>query len=663
MPNCQTDQVNKHRHKFQHALKFLNPPPCFPLLRNFHALLPSWEVLFFPRSFLAARRFSGAGLFYWAASRHRLCLCWPVSRCAFGREGVVQTFLHRADTCDCDILCICETWRGDDSESWTTTLGHKLFLSGGSTHCGVGIGIGRKLALEMSHVHFHVFSETIFNVKFKTFSVYFPTSWEHDEVVEQVYDLLTALISTCVREGATPLVAGDFNASIGRALPHDEIEFLGFCGCGHRNARGWSLIDWVLGNGLLIQNRMDTTMNNDASWTCHRSFDGALVQLDFVVSSSRMTLIRSWCDHCISVGLDHRCVHCIVAFMSRKPEQRSMAKRMRNWMPRLDSSDQPSEFQNFVRASLTSTQNHGNIALENILVDAAVATGHSQVRTLQFRASPLLRQLRSRRCHAPNQQCRKELSLQIRSLHRKEVRSWKSQSLAEHLEEVSKWKCLKTWLPNPVGRAIAQHPLEDEFADMLENLFVGPMVSLPKPVVLTEDVWTAQELRIAIGRLQLKKSPDQCGVSAELLQHVPEEFLTALLRIYNSVLEDGEVPDCWRTTCFHMLPKKMRAMHASDFRPIANLRLLYKVFAHLILGRIEHTLDTYQPEEQHGFRSKYRLEEHLLAANLFLDKTTAHGVPVWLVSLDLSKAFDRVHWPTLWNALRAQGISDHMIWE
>ena len=138
--------------------------------------------------------------------------------------------------------------------------------------------------------------------------------------------------------------------------------------------------------------------------------------------------------------------------------------------------------------------------------------------------------------------------------------------------------------------------------------------------------------------------------------------MTALLRIYNSALEDGVVPDCWRTTCFHMLPKKIRAMHVSDFRPIANLRLLYKVFAYLILGRVEHTLDTHQPEKQHGFRSKYRLEEHLLTANLFLDKATARGIPVWMVSLDLSKAFDCVHWPTLWKSLRAQGILDHMIW-
>ena len=163
-------------------------------------------------------------------------------------------------------------------------------------------------------------------------------------------------------------------------------------------------------NGLPIQSRMDTTMNNDASWTCRRSFDGALVQLDFVVSSSRMTLIRSWCNHCIyfcwsgpSMCSQHRCLHVT------EPRQRSMTKRMRNWMPRLDSSNQPSEFQNFVPASLTSTQNYGNIALENILVDAAVATGYSQVRTrtLQFRVSPFFRQVRSRRRHAPNQQCRK----------------------------------------------------------------------------------------------------------------------------------------------------------------------------------------------------------------------------------------------------------------
>ena len=44
---------------------------------------------------------------------------------------------------------------------------------------------------------------------------------------------------------------------------------------------------------------------------------------------------------------------------------------------------------------------------------------------------------------------------------------------------------------------------------------------------------------------------------------------SALLRIYNSALDDAELQG-WR----HMSPQELRAMHASDVKPIANARLL-----------------------------------------------------------------------------------------
>ena len=97
----------------------------------------------------------------------------------------------------------------------------------------------------------------------------------------------------------------------------------------------------------------------------------------------------------------------------------------------------------------------------------------------------------------------------------------------------------------------------------------------------------------------------------------------------------------WLKTLFTMLPKDLRAEPTTDFRPIANLRLLYKAFAYLLLGRLEHVLDANQSEEQHGFRARRRLEEHLLSANILLDKAQATGFPIWIISLDLSKAFDR----------------------
>lgn len=77
---------------------------------------------------------------------------------------------------------------------------------------------------------------------------------------------------------------------------------------------------------------------------------------------------------------------------------------------------------------------------------------------------------------------------------------------------------------------------------------------------------------------------------------------------------------------------------------------------------METTLKISQPEEQHGFRPNRRLEEHLVTANIFLDRTWAAGTPAWIVSMDLSKVFGRVHWPSLWNALENQGVSEHLTW-
>ena len=79
-PRCRTVSSSMLKHVLYGALWYLTLNPPFA---------PGGIFFFFsPRSLLAAGKFSRAGLFYWAASRHRLCLYWPVSRCALGREGV-----------------------------------------------------------------------------------------------------------------------------------------------------------------------------------------------------------------------------------------------------------------------------------------------------------------------------------------------------------------------------------------------------------------------------------------------------------------------------------------------------------------------------------------------------------------------------------------------
>ncbi len=81
-----------------------------------------------------------------------------------------------------------------------------------------------------------------------------------------------------------------------------------------------------------------------------------------------------------------------------------------------------------------------------------------------------------------------------------------------------------------------------------------------------------------------------------------------------------------------------------DCRPISCARLLYKLYVYVILGRIEGRLEAAQPEEQVEFRPGRRLEEHALTATLLIEKCEEHSIPLWLSSLDLTKAFDKVNW-------------------
>ena len=211
-------------------------------------------------------------------------------------------------------------------------------------------------------------------------------------------------------------------------------------------------------------------------------------------------------------------------------------------------------------------------------------------------------------------------------------------------------------------RTVSQQPEPNEFADMLEELFAGDPGGDLLPTQFTEIAWEKVEVYKAIKRMKVQKSADECGLVAEILKHVPDSFIDTLVGQFNDLMRTGQVPTDWRKTSFKMLPKTIRAKVPSEYRPIATIRLFYKLFAYMILGRVETQLETHQPEEQHGFRGGRRVEEHLVTTRLVLDKLSNADVPIWIVSLDLSKAFDRVHWPALWLALSEQGLSEHMIW-
>ena len=119
---------------------------------------------------------------------------------------------------------------------------------------------------------------------------------------------------------------------------------------------------------------------------------------------------------------------------------------------------------------------------------------------------------------------------------------------------------------------VADQPHADDFAEMLARLFHDEPALPMIRHTLTEPHWTMAELMHALSRLKVGRT--YLGLVAELLKHSPDDFLNALLHVMTHVLTCVNVPPSLQFTLFRMLPKTSAAKSVSDFRPIANVRLL-----------------------------------------------------------------------------------------
>ena len=133
-----------------------------------------------------------------------------------------------------------------------------------------------------------------------------------------------------------------------------------------------------------------------------------------------------------------------------------------------------------------------------------------------------------------------------------------------------------------------------------------------------EDMWQA------LRRMKANRCDD-----ATLVAELPSHVLQDLLCLYNDTLFSGEAPESWKFTKFMMLPKSRHARVPADYRPLASVD---KIFAYMMLARMEPALEIDQPEEQHRFRKSHRIEEHLLTSNLVVDKLLAVNTPIFFPS-------------------------------
>jgi len=146
--------------------------------------------------------------------------------------------------------------------------------------------------------------------------------------------------------------------------------------------------------------------------------------------------------------------------------------------------------------------------------------------------------------------------------------------------DVDKAELLKSHLAETFSPHIeVQNPQNTEL--------VKQFLDSPLPLCLPTKSFTPNDVKFAIQKYNLKKSPGYDLITAEVARCLPKRAIVLLTVLFNAALRLAYFPLLWKFATLIVFPKpKKPPDHPSSYRPISLLPFLAKIFERLILKRI-----------------------------------------------------------------------------
>lgn len=173
----------------------------------------------------------------------------------------------------------------------------------------------------------------------------------------------------------------------------------------------------------------------------------------------------------------------------------------------------------------------------------------------------------------------------------------------------------------------------------------------------TEGVITMDELEEAIHKLKNGKAPGGDKITAEMIKHIGQKGKELMLKIYNKIWMEEEIPNEWRKTLIVPIYKnKGNKRDCNNYRGISLISTAMKILEQIIDKRLRTTLESTLHESQSGFRKGRSTQDPIFSMKQLIQKASSEQKKVYLAFIDLEKAFDKVPREKLWNILRERGV-------
>lgn len=197
--------------------------------------------------------------------------------------------------------------------------------------------------------------------------------------------------------------------------------------------------------------------------------------------------------------------------------------------------------------------------------------------------------------------------------------------------------------------------------DSFLNSLDLPTLDEEQNQTMTADI-TEEELKAAISRLKLSKSPGSDGYTSEWYKEFKKELIPILLPTLNWVLKKAQTPPSWKEAIISAIPKEGKdILECGSFRPISVLNVDYKLFTSIMAKRLEEFLPILIHNDQTGFIYKRQTQDNIRKTLHIMDHIQKNKIKAIVISLDTEKAFDSVNWIFLYRVLYKFGFHDTTI--
>lgn len=209
----------------------------------------------------------------------------------------------------------------------------------------------------------------------------------------------------------------------------------------------------------------------------------------------------------------------------------------------------------------------------------------------------------------------------------------------------------------------------EELADVFEAAYSLEPPRLPNVLTgcpgtfLSEVEFTPDLVLKHLQQLNVSSSPGADGISARVLRCCASSLAKPLSILFDRSFSSHTLPNCWKTALITPIFKSGDKLNPKNYRPISLVPIAAKICERIILERVTQFAlqNNLIPEEQHGFLPGRSVLTNLLLCvdewSIMLDR----GVPVDVIYLDFSRAFDRVPHKRLLLKLESLGIRGSLL--